>query len=186
MNLWKLPVQAEFDGVVHHIHADFRDVLDVIAHLEDPSRPEWLRWKVALSLFYEEDIPPESESQAMEWMADFIALGEDEQRPAPRLLDWNQDAAIVVADINKTAGCEIRALPFLHWWTFIGYFNAIEEGQLSTIVTIRDKLRSGKKLESWEREYYRKNKKRVDLKRQYSPEEEEERARLKQILDGKG
>ena len=87
-----------------------------------------------------------------------------------------------VADVNKVAGTEIRAIPFLHWWTFMAYFNAIGEGQLSTLVSIRDKLRRGKKLEKWEQEYYRKNKERVDLRKRYSAEELAEQQRLKMLL----
>ena len=52
------------------------------------------------------------------------------------------------------------------------------------LVTIRDKLRRGKKLEKHEQEYYRQNRSRVDLKRRYSAEEEAEFDYLKQLLGG--
>ena len=115
-------------------------------------------------------------------LADFIACGSWDSKPGPTLLDWEQDAQMIVADVNKVAGTEIRAMPFLHWWTFMAYFNAIGEGQLSTLVSIRDKLRRGKKLEKWEQEYYRKNKERVDLRKRYSAEELAEQERLKKLL----
>ena len=118
----------------------------------------------------------------MAYLAEFIACGEREEKPGPRLLDWEQDAKVIVADVNKVAGAEIRSLPFLHWWTFVAFFNAIGEGQLSTLVSIRDKLRRGKPLEKWEREYYRKNKAMVDLKPRYSAEELAEQERIKRIL----
>ena len=118
----------------------------------------------------------------MEYLAYFIAAGEPDQKPGPKLLDWEQDAQIVVADINKVAGTEIRALPYLHWWTFLAYFRGIGEGQLSTIVSIREKLRTGKKLEKWERDYYMKNKQQVDIKKHYSAEELAEQERLKKLL----
>ncbi len=89
---------------------------------------------------------------------------------------------MIVADVNKVAGVEVRAVEFLHWWTFMAYFHAIGEGQLSTLVSIRDKLRRGKKLEKWEQEYYRKNKDKVDLKKHYSAEELAEQERLKKLL----
>lgn len=53
---------------------------------------------------------------------------------------------------------------------------------MSTLVSIRDKLRRGKKLEKWEQEYYRKNKDRVDLKKRYSAEELAEQERLNKLL----
>ena len=89
---------------------------------------------------------------------------------------------MIVADVNKVAGCEVRALPFCHWWTFIAWFNAIGEGQLSTVVSIRDKLRRGKKLEKWEQEFYRDHKRQVNLKQRYTAEELAEQERLKKLL----
>lgn len=64
----------------------------------------------------------------------------------------------------------------------MAYFNAIGQGQLSTIVAIRDKLRRGKALEKWEKDFYRENKARVDLKPRYSSPDLEEQARLKALL----
>jgi hypothetical protein len=100
----------------------------------------------------------------------------------PKLLDWDQDAQVIIADINKVAGTEVRSLPFLHWWTFLSFFHAIGEGQLSTLISIREKLRTGKKLEKWEQEYCRRNRSRVALPKKYSPEELAEQERLKRLL----
>ncbi len=182
MSQWRLPEAAEIGGVVYPIHADFRDILEIFRHLDNPDEPEYIRWRVALALFYEGEIPEKDRQEAMEYLVQFISCGEQEGKPAPRLLDWEQDAQIIVADVNKVAATEIRALPFLHWWTFMAYFNAVGEGQLSTLVSLRDKLRRGKKLEKWEREYYQKNKARVDLKKRYSAEELAEQERLKKLL----
>ena len=41
------------------------------------------------------------------------------------------------------------------------------------LVSIREKLRSGKKLEPWEREYYQKNRSRVDFKQRYTAAEQQ-------------
>lgn len=180
--LWSLPVTAELGGKTYPIHADYRDILEIFSYLEDPDLPEYLRWQIALALFYEGEIPQEDQQEAMEQLASFIACGRPEGKPGPKLLDWQQDAPAIIADVNKTAGQEIRALPFVHWWTFMAWFNAIGEGQLSTLVSIRDKLRRGKKLETWEKEFYRENKDRVDMKKRYSQEELAEQARLKELL----
>lgn len=182
MSLWDLPTSADIGGVSYSINADFRDILDIFRYLNDPDRPEYLRWRIAVALFYEGDIPQEHLQEAMDYLADFISCGEMDGKPGPKLLDWDQDAQIIVADVNKVAATEIRSLPFLHWWTFVAYFNAIGEGQLSTVVSIRDKLRRGKPLEKWEKDYYRKNKERVDLKQKYSADELAEQERLKKLL----
>lgn len=184
MSLWGLPDSAEIGGVRYPINADYRDILEIFRHLDDPDQPEYIRWRIALALFYEGDIPVEHRQEAMEYLAEFIVCGEKNARPGPKLLDWEQDAQVIVADVNKVAGTEIRAIPFLHWWTFMAYFNAIGEGQLSTLVFLRDKLSRGKKLEKWEQDYYRKNKTRVDMKKRYSAEDLAEQERLKKLLSG--
>ena len=87
--------------------------------------------------------------------------------------------------MNKAAGQEIRALPFLHWWTFLSWFHAIGQGQLSTVVSIRDKLAHGKKLEDWEKTFYRENKGKVELKKRYSQQELQTRQQLELLLEGR-
>lgn len=182
MTPWILPESAEIGGTTYQLNTDFRDILEIMQYLQDPDRPEYLRWQIALALFYEGEIPAEDLQAAMEYLADFISGGSKDAKPGPKLLDWDQDAQAIVADVNKVAGTEIRALPYLHWWTFLSYFQAIGEGQLSTLVSIRDKLRRGKKLENWEKEFYQKNKERVDLKKKYSAEELAEQEQLKKLL----
>ena len=93
-----------------------------------------------------------------------------------------QDAPLIAADINKAAGCEVRALPYLHWWTFMAWFNSIGDGQLATLLRVRSKLRHGQKLQPWEQDYYRKNKAMVDLRPRLNPAEIAERQRLQLLL----
>mgnify|MGYP000137836075 CR=1 FL=1 len=88
----------------------------------------------------------------------------------------------MVADAEQEGLSGVRALPELRGWAWRAWFNGIGEGQLSTLLGVRDKLRRGKKLEKWEQEYYRANKARVELKRRYSAEELSEQERLKKIL----
>lgn len=196
--LWALPRTARLGGDDYAIHSDFRDVLTVIAWLtgaEGADLDEAGRWYVALCLFYPDfaALPPALHGEAMRFLADFIAAGragpETAARPGARLLDWQQDAPLIAAGVNKAAGCDVRGLPYLHWWSFLAFFDAIGEGPLSAVVSIRDKLRRGKKLEKWEQDYYRANRARIDLRpRPAAPADEEadraERARLLALLDG--
>lgn len=182
MNCWELPDSAEIGGTTYELNTDYRDVLEIIKYLENPELSDLLRWRIAVGLFYEGEIPDAHLQEAMEYLASFISCGETDDKPAPKLLDWDQDAKTIVSDINRVAGTEVRALPYLHWWTFISYFKAIGDGQLSMLVSIRDKLRRGKKLEKWEQEYYRENKSHVDLKKKYTAEELAEQERLKKLL----
>ena len=185
ISTWALPVQAVIGGKTYDLHGDFRDILEIFSYLDDPEIPEFLRWQIALALFYEQEIPEKDRQEAIDYLLLFLNCGKDEPgKPGPKLLDWQQDGPLIVADINKTAGQEIRALPFVHWWTFMAWFHAIGEGQLSAVVSIREKLRSGKKLEAWEKDFYRNNKDRVELKKKYSAQELAEQEKLKRLLDG--
>ena len=180
---WDLPTRAQIGGKEYSLHCDYRDILEIFSYFQDPDLPAYLRWRIALALFFEGQIPDEHRQEAMEYLSCFLNGGEDTpQAPAPRLLDWQQDAQVIVADINKVAGQEIRSLPFVHWWTFLSWFHAIGEGQLSTLISLRQKLHKGKKLEDWEKAYYRENKNRVDLPKRYSKEELWEQERLKKLL----
>ena len=187
MSGWALPETAEIGGDTYKINADFRDILDIIARLNGPEREEQTGLYVALALFYEgfEGMPKEDWGEAVGWMFRFLNGGEEERdaRPRPKTIDWEQDRAIIVADVNRVAGQEVRALPFCHWWTFLAWFNGIGEGQLSTVVSIREKRRRGKKLTDWEREFYQENRDKVEFRKRYSPREREEQERLKRLLE---
>lgn len=183
--LWALPKAAVFDGRKYDLNPDYRDVLEIISYLQNRDLPEFIRWQVALALFYRQEVQPEHCQAAMEYLCWFLSGADPrEETPGPVLMDWQQDAPAIISDINKAAGQEIRALPFVHWWTFLSWFHSISQGQLSVLVSIRDKLRRGAKLETWEKEFYRQNREKVDLKKKYSAMELAEQERLKKLLDG--
>lgn len=185
MTGWQLPHAVELGGHEYRINADYRDILDIIRRFSDPDEEEYARLYVALHLFYTDfkAIPVDLQQDAARQMMLFIAGGvEDSGPPGPKLFDWEQDWDMIIAGVNKAAGCEVRALPFCHWWTFLSWFSAIGEGQFSTVVSIRSKQHQGKKLEKWEKEYYQRNRARVTLKPRYTAEELAEQERLKKLL----
>ena len=182
MQLYRLPESACIGGKTYRLHTDFRVILQILQALEDGELPEILRWRVALGLFYDAPVPPEHWQEAMAYLAEFLRCGQPETAPGPKLLDWQQDADAVISGVNAAAGCEVRALEQVHWWTFLSWFHAMPPGQLSTVVSIRDKLRKGQKLEPWEKEFYRENKRRIDLRRRETAQEEKEKQRLSRLL----
>lgn len=186
MTSWGLPQTVSIGGLDYAVHADYRDVLDIIAHLGDQTLDEQTRMYVALALFYEDFASMDDcdYAEAAEQMFLFVNCGEKETdcRQSPKTIDWEQDKNLIVADVNRVAGCEIRSLPFCHWWTFIAWFNGVGEGQLSAVVSIRNKVRQNKKLDDWEQAFYREHRERVDFKQFYSEEELAEQERLKKLL----
>lgn len=187
-DLWSLPTRACIEGEWYNIHADYRDILHLLAWLQGDRATqlnEGERWYIALALFYEEfdAMPRAAYSAAMRYLADFLACGQEEPHsPGPPLLDWQQDAPLIVAGVNRVAGQEVRALPFLHWWSFVAWFSGIGEGTLATVVGVRDKLRRGKKLEKWEQEFYRSNRNIVDLRPRLTQADRIEKQRLLAML----
>ena len=157
MSSWRLPTRLEVGGKTYPIHSDYRDILDILHRLNDASEPEFIRWRVALALFYEGDLPRSDYPEAMQKLADFLNCGQTLPRsPAPPLLDWEQDAPLIAADIG--------------------------DGQLATLLRVRSKLHHGQKLQPWEQDYYRKNKAMVDLRPRLNPAEIAERQRLQRLL----
>ena len=99
-------------------------------------------------------------------------------------MDWQQDAPLIAAGIRQAAGCDVRSLPYLHWWSFLACFDAIGQGSFATVVAIRDKLRRGKRLEAWELEFYRTHRAAVELRRPDAAEADAEKQRLLALLKG--
>lgn len=64
----------------------------------------------------------------------------------------------------------------------MAYFHGIGQGQLSFLVSLREKIRRGKKLEPWEREYYAEHKKQMDIHKPLSSAEQEEQRKLLALL----
>ena len=74
MSSWRLPTRLEVGGKAYPIHSDYRDILDILHRLNDASEPEFIRWRVALALFYEGDLPRSDYPEAMQKLADFFEL----------------------------------------------------------------------------------------------------------------
>lgn len=175
--MWNLPIAVEIDGTEYAItnKCDYRMVLDVICVLNDNDLSDEQKIKTALYIFYEDITNCTNIEKAIKEMYKIISYGEEEenQEKKPRLMDWQHDFKVLVSPVNRVLGYEIRSVDYLHWYTFLGAYFEIGECQFQTIVSIRSKKSKGKKLENWEQEFYRENKKQVDLPMNLSEEEQE-------------
>ena len=52
MTGWRLPRSVELGGREYAINTDYRDILDIIARLQDENYDQQVRLYVALALFY--------------------------------------------------------------------------------------------------------------------------------------
>lgn len=172
---WDLPLALTVGGRSYHIRTDFRAALDIMAAFNDPNLDNAGKMQVMVEILYEEIPPEECLEEAIKQALWYLDCGKKEDgRKRPQVMDWEQDAPIIFPAINKVAGREVREPgQYMHWWTFVGYFEEIEEGTFSQVLAIRQKRAKGKKLEQWEREFLNDNQALVNLKKKMSDEEQD-------------
>lgn len=198
-----LPETLTVGGEDYPIRTDYRNVLDVFEAFQNPDLSDVEKWEVAIYMMFEcfscyDDAFEAAEAgflvegaengfpidEAIKQISWFISAGQPEKEvlelPA---YNWTQDEQMIFSAVNKVAGRETRELEYLHWWTFLGYFNEVGEGTFSFIVGIRHKLNKGKKLEKHEKEFLAKNKELVRLEKPKTKEEQEEEAKYQALLD---
>jgi hypothetical protein len=188
-----LPRHLTVNGVDRAIRSDFRTALLIFQAYNDPEEIEndyiHDKTEIMLHCLYEdcEGIPQEDVIEAIDKGRWFLNGGgtvdsNSNQSKAKKTMDWEQDEQIMFAAVNKVAGYEVRATEYLHWWTFLGFFNEIGEGLFSSVLNIRNKLNKKKKLDKGEQEFYRENKSLIDIKPRYTAEEQAEIDRLNNLL----
>ncbi len=188
MNLYELPISLTVGRVEREIRSDFRAVLDILVALNDPDLDGQTKNAVFIQIMYPgwAEIPPEDMPEALDAACEFIDHGqEDDGRKRPRLIDWEKDADLIIPAVNSVAHDEVRVLPYLHWWTFLGYFMEIGDSTFSTVLNVRKKKAKCMKLEKWEESFYKENRKTVDLTVRCSQEDREALEKLFGELFGK-
>lgn len=181
-------------GEDYSIRTDYRNVLQVFEAFQDPELTQEEKWIVAIYLMFEDfscddDVLEAAQDgfdlgEAMKQISWFISAGQPEKQVLEQpTYNWTQDEQMIFSAVNKVAGRETRELEYLHWWTFLGYFNEVGEGTFSFIVGIRNKLNKGKKLEKHEKEFLFHNKELVLMKKPLTKEEQEQEDAYKSLLN---
>lgn len=189
-----LPETLTVGSEDYPIRTDYRNILQVFEAFQDPELTQEEKWIVAIYLLFEgfscdDDVLEAAQDgfdlgEAMKQISWFISAGQ----PEKKVLDlptynWTQDEQMIFSAVNKVAGRETRELEYLHWWTFLGYFNEVGEGTFSFIVGIRNKLNKGKKLEKHEKEFLSHNKELVLMKKPLTKEEQEQEDAYNALLN---
>ena len=165
--MYELPTSIQIEDRQYQItnNGDYRVILDCFSALSDSELSEDEQVLASLLIFYNdfsdlEDINKDDMEQLAKEMFKFFNCGQEEAMGADTgksVINWEKDSNIVTAAVNNVAHTEIRSLPYLHWWTFMGYYMSVGESVLSTVVGIRNKLNKGKELEKWEKEFKQEN-----------------------------
>ena len=173
--MFDLPSTVTISGIEYPIRTDFRTILEILVMLDDPDLTDADKTAALLRIFYV-NRPPEAEL-ALQAFTDFVDPRQTARTSAThntRLIDWQQDFDLMVAPINHILGFECRAAEYLHWRTFLSaYLEIPPESVFARVLRIREKLRTGKKLEKYEKQWYSKNRDLVHLKPKFSKAEEE-------------
>lgn len=172
-----LPTTLNVGGTDYAIRSDYRAALDIFAALADPEIDETNKALELLEILYidAEKIPSRYYQEAIKAGLIFLNGGNEDANQAkrPQLVDWEQDFQYIVAPVNRVIGQEIRAIEYLHWWTFISAYYEIGDCTFAQIVRIRSQKAKGKNLDKTDAEWYRQNRDIVDLKNKYTEKDEE-------------
>lgn len=160
--LGQLPKTLKVNGKDYKIRPDYRNILRIFEAFADPNLSDNDKLYVCLKRIYVDfmTIPKGDLKEAYEQAHWFIGCGQvEEKRPPMKTFNWIKDAPILFPAVNKVAGMEVREVPYMHWWTFMGYFQSIDSDSLfGTVLSIRQKKAKGKKLEKYEKEFCNNNK----------------------------
>lgn len=175
--LGQLPTTLNVCGTDYKIRSDFRNILQIFLAFDDAELTDQDKVIICLQRMYVDYkmLPPAHYEAAYKAACAFIECGSQQDSPGPRTLNWGKDEQLIFPAVNKAAGMEVRSIPYLHWWTFLGYFQSIDRDDLlGQVLVIRQKRAKGKKLEKHEQEFFRSNKRLCSLDIQEKPKTTEQ------------
>ena len=165
--LGDLPQKLTVGGREYNIRSDFRSVLRIIAAYGDDELSDAEKVYVCLRQLYKDfsEMPGKDYAEAYEQASWFLACGQPASSHETRkTVDWTKDEPLIFAAVNKVAGQETRLTQYMHWWTFMGFFQSIDrEDTYGYVLMLRQKKAKGKKLEKWEQEFWNNNRELCDL-----------------------
>ena len=192
VNHWELPTSISVNNTEYAIRTDYRAVMDLLTAFSDKEmlgeseeETNIIRALLVLNILFVDEVKPEDQNEAIKKAIEFIDMGIESSRDVkkPTLMDWEQDAPLIIPAINKVLGREIRADKYMHWWTFLSAYMEIGECSFTHIINIRDKKAKGKKLEKWELEYIQEHKDIVLLREKFTEKEQLEREAEKNAVN---
>lgn len=174
-----LPKTVEIGDCEQPIRWNWQSAVDTMESMDDPEISGQERTWSAFKCFYPglDEMSPVNWGEALERLIWFINGGETstpDEPKRPKLVDWEQDLPLIVAAVNRILGTDVRGRDDIHWWTFLTAYQEIpDDCTFAQVVGIRYKLSRHKPLDKGEREWYRNNRRLVDMKRRFTAEEED-------------
>ncbi len=160
MKTYSLPQSLELNGALYAIRSDWRAIYDICEALQDDllSIQEKSYSLLAILFKQHDNISNDVLEIAVKRGMWFISGGNlNNSTNSSKLVDWEQDFPLIIAAVNRVAGCELRSVPYLHWWTFLSYFQEIGDCLFSRVVSIRAKKAKHEPLDKAEKEFIKAN-----------------------------
>lgn len=155
----ELSTSIELDGRLLFLNTDWRDILQCVDIMHDETIDRKVKVISLLQIFVDnyEDIA--DGQHAINALYEFVNCGvkPPDTKGLPKEMDWDIDFDAIISDMNKASGKEIRAQPYMHWFTFMSWYHAIGEGNLTYRVGIRKKIHKHEKLTPDEADWVRRN-----------------------------
>ena len=165
--LGQLPTTLNVNGISYKIRTDYRNILRIFEAFADNELSDSEKLIICLKRMFMDfsKLSPDDYKEAYEKVYQFIGCNKPKEERTPlHTFNWVKDEPLIFPAVNKAAGTELRSVPYVHWWTFMGYFESIDsESLFGTVLSIRQKKAKGKKLEKYEREFAQNNRLLISL-----------------------
>ncbi len=176
-----LPTAIEVEGIEYDINADYQTGIKIIMAFEDFELTQYEKCMVLAELLYKE--PPHNLNEAIKQGIRFLDCGGGNQGGGEsdgiRKYSFTQDDKYIYRAVDGVLHGRLSKGDFVHWWEFVLAFMELpEECFMSRLIYLRTQKAKGK-LSKEERELYYKIQDVVDLKEEYSIEEQE---RIKEFM----
>lgn len=135
-----LPKTVDVAGASVAIRSGYRTGIQV-ARTADANLSDIIKASVILRLYFGEQVPDDT-AAAFEAAMWFLRCGEDADAPSRRpgrLLDWDHDAGMILADFLREYGIDLASpATQMHWWAFLAYFrNLSNKSETKTAIYYR-------------------------------------------------
>lgn len=171
-----LPTAIEVDGIEYDINADYQTGIKIIMAFEDTELTQYEKCMILIELLYKET--PHNLNEAVKQGIRFLDCGGNSQGSGEgdgiRKYSFTQDDKYIYRAVDGVLQGRLSRGDFVHWWEFVLAFMELpEECFISRLIYLRTQKAKGK-LSKEERELYYKIKDIVDLKEEYSIEEQKQ------------
>ena len=165
--MYDLPKTVDINGKIYLIRSDYRDILYVIAALNNPDLGTSVlgdeRAYAAMYIFYPDFDKITDHVTAFDKLCWFVDRGNAHsgRNVETPLNDFERDESLIAPAIGQVLHCRIREIPYLHWWDFVDAFTQVGDGLFAQVVGVRARKFKGKMTKE-DKAFYVQNKELVN------------------------